>query len=667
MEKLGLISNPLIKFAAVTLTGFIALGSWAISSPVGSSPDDNFHLVSIWCAQGDREGLCTLNESSLVVRAPTELASSYKCFAYNPQQAASCPRPLSSEFSTASHSNTLGYYPPIFYLAMSIFATENIELSVLAMRLVNALLFCVLTMATIWLLPMRMRAPTILGIIATIVPLAAFIVPSTNPSSWAVLSAAVLWPSLAGYFHSDGVKRKWPLLAIAYLAVIIGAGARGDAAVYALIAIAVAGILSVKRIQEVPRIILPVIPAGAIAAAFFLTSGHSNIAEPEFTAGRISIQSIFSNLISLPDLWTGALGGWDLGWLDTQMPAVVPVTSALFFSGVFFSGLAAVSKKKTYALLLIAFALVVLPLYVLTNGGYVVGEWLQPRYLLPLLVMFAGVCWWTADGPSLQLSRAQKIFMIAGLSLANSIALHTNLQRYITGIDVVGLNLNEEIEWWWDFSLSPMVVWTLGTLAFLATLLLIGTADEQPSPKPSSVTKWIPPLVLFSIPLLIVSTLPVSLGTDLSAGAVVSKFYKVDHVVTASKPIGELLTGVVVSQGFNPEAGSLKAVSVFMATYSKETQGTIEISVSEGGETICSKRYNNSDLKDNSFVTLLCNTDDVFTGTENLRLEVRSIKGSSGSAPTIWVSNKDEYSQGDLELNGLPQVGDMVFRTYYKK
>ena len=34
------------------LAAFAALAGWSLASPAGSSPDDDYHLASIWCAQG---------------------------------------------------------------------------------------------------------------------------------------------------------------------------------------------------------------------------------------------------------------------------------------------------------------------------------------------------------------------------------------------------------------------------------------------------------------------------------------------------------------------------------------------------------------------------------------------------------------------------------------
>ena len=42
-----------IHFAPVL--ALIALFAWAFASPIGAGPDDDYHLVSIWCASGGSE------------------------------------------------------------------------------------------------------------------------------------------------------------------------------------------------------------------------------------------------------------------------------------------------------------------------------------------------------------------------------------------------------------------------------------------------------------------------------------------------------------------------------------------------------------------------------------------------------------------------------------
>ena len=73
--------------------------------------------------------------------------------------------------------------------------------------------------------------------------------------------------------------------------------------------------------------------------------------------------------------------------------------------------------------------------------------------------------------------------MVGGaLIVANAVALHTNIRRYISGLDVVDWNLNHHVEWWWDIPVSPMVIWAIGSLAFAgATIIVLLWLHRQPS------------------------------------------------------------------------------------------------------------------------------------------------------------------------------------------
>jgi hypothetical protein len=74
----------------------------------------------------------------------------------------------------------------------------------------------------------------------------------------------------------------------------------------------------------------------------------------------------------------------------------------------------------------------------------------------------------------MNLSRGQLWLIGIGLIGANAISLHTNLRRYLTGLDENQVSLNFEIEWWWVqrpspdavLWLSPNYVWLAGSLAF---------------------------------------------------------------------------------------------------------------------------------------------------------------------------------------------------------
>ena len=60
-----------------------------------------------------------------------------------------------------------------------------------------------------------------------------------------------------------------------------------------------------------------------------------------------------------------------------------------------------------------------------------------------------------------------RLTIISLLSISHSLALHTNIKRYMTGIDVFGWNLNLNVEWWDWPQIAPMTVWGIASLSFV--------------------------------------------------------------------------------------------------------------------------------------------------------------------------------------------------------
>jgi hypothetical protein len=331
-------------------------------------------------------------------------------------------------------------------------------------------LFVGMMVALLVLLPARRRGAFVWGGLAAVVPLGMFIIPSVNPSSWAVLSAFALWHALVGYFEADDRRKRIAFAAIAALATLLGSGARSDAAVYSVLAIVVAVFLTWERTRR--WFTLAILPAAltVVAVAFFLTSGQSSVVNlggetaPTTLSGVIHLA--IANFALLPDLWTGALGTTGLGWLDTPMPPIVWVPVVSIFVGFAFWGLQYLDRRKTFALSAVFAALVVVPMYILVNDGVTVGAGVQPRYIYPLMIMLVSIALYRRDGDGPGLARVHYFIAAISIGVANSMALHTNIRRYVTGLDVNGVNLDASPEWWWDAPFTPMAVWFVGSFAF---------------------------------------------------------------------------------------------------------------------------------------------------------------------------------------------------------
>lgn len=483
---------------------FVALSAWAFASPLGAGPDDDYHLVSIWCANGGSDDCAPGSEDHL--RTVPQTFPAIACYAQHAELSGACQEHVWQNWDAGTveikRGNFAGEYPPVYHSAMRVFVGEDVQVSALVMRVFNAALFVGLTTVLMVLLPTQRRRTLLWGWLIAVVPLGMFLIPSNNPSGWAITGVGTAFLALLGWFESTG-KRRWALGALYLLGVVMAAGARGDAAVYAVGATATAMILTMSWKRDwLVKAVLPL--AGvAVAVFFFASAGQSGVGAIGFSdgggatipvAGEGGEEAPLSgfalaayNLLMLPFLWTGVWGNWGLGWLDTQLPAIVVWSAAAAFIVVGFAGLGKLDWRKAIATSGVLLVLIALPVYVLTVGGDKVGANLQPRYLLPLIVLFALVLVTVPVGREpMRFTRVQTFAILGALALANMVALQVNIRRYVTGADQQGFNLDAGAEWWWSaLPVGPTAVWLIGALAFAGLLALLWPQLRRPDERPS--------------------------------------------------------------------------------------------------------------------------------------------------------------------------------------
>jgi len=478
----------------------MALGAWAFASPVGSSPDDDYHLASAWCALGGSDACTPGTEES--TRTVSVAFASARCYAQFPMESAACldelGLALDGPASETKRGNFNRRYPEIFYGTMHLFAGDDLERDAVVMRLFNVALFVGLATTLAALLPVSRRQTLLWGWLVTLVPLGLFLIPSNNPSGWAITGVGTAFLALLGWFESKG-RRRWALGGVYVVGIVMAAGARSDAAVYAAGATLVASILAASRGREwLLKSILPL--AGLVAIGLLFASVTQSTvdiegfkyAQPVATAtsdvatgtsdgatgtsdgatgptGGAALAAY--NVLMLPYLWTGVWGTWALGWLDTFLPTIVPWSAGAAFIAVGFAGLGLLSRRKAVAIAGVLSVLVVLPVYLLTASGGSIGTF-QPRYLLPLIGLFAMLLVTAPPGrATVRFTRIQTLTILGALTLANLVALQVNIRRYVTGADEQGFNLDSGAEWWWSgLPVGPTAVWLVGTLSFAALL-----------------------------------------------------------------------------------------------------------------------------------------------------------------------------------------------------
>ena len=311
------------------------------------------------------------------------------------------------------------------------------------------------------------------------VPLGLFLYSSTNPSGVAVASVGATFAATYAALVPPQRRAGWGATALACFAIVVGCQTRPDALYFCVIAVLAAALASETwrrdRRRHSTLVGLPIIATLALMTLLRDVGPEGAVTAGATTAGP----TILYNSVRVPLLYLGDFAT-NLGWLDTHMPKPVWGSIALAIIGVLLLGLREMTVGRWVALAMLVSACFAVPLVMLDQVGAGVGNEVQPRYLLPLVLTLAGVL---AVRPGNAEARPLRPawLAVAGLAtVSNSLAIHTTLRRYVTGTDVSGWNLDVNSEWWWDIPISPMGVWVLGSVAF-AILAFWLVARLEPS------------------------------------------------------------------------------------------------------------------------------------------------------------------------------------------
>ncbi len=468
----------------LAIAAFGVVLSWALSSPVGASPDDDFHLASTWCAEGLGADGCAQGDTASERMVPQALLDAPLCFRFRPHTSAACQGDLFAEsgrsVTSSARLNSESLYPPVFYRVMNLMATDHVVRSGLVMRVFNGLLVVALVGLIRRISAPRLDQALLLSWLVASVPLGVFIVASNNPSSWAVTGVGTCWAALVAMISAENERDRRLAGGLALVAAIVAAGSRADGAAYLVVSIAavvlVTGIRASMRRQE-RTTYLVVAAVSALGLWSFLSSSQSHVVADGFASdgpSRSMSTLLWSNLSELRIFLYGMIGrSWGLGWLDTSMRPLVWRSVMLACVLVGFIALRRHPKRDAGPGAFVALALAAVTVIVHVKSSMLVGEGIQPRYLLPLLYLLLGIVVLGRGTERHVAPRWARLAIVALVSIANSAALHTNLRRYVTGIDVSSWNLDANREWWWPGVPSPLTVWAVGSLSMFAAALLV--------------------------------------------------------------------------------------------------------------------------------------------------------------------------------------------------
>lgn len=512
-----------IRQAVIAVLGFVLLGwTWAFASPTGASPDEAFHLTSIWCVTGAHEG-CQLKDSGSIAVVPAAVGTT-PCFILNPDTDAACrdSQPTDGLVQNTHFNAATGNYPPLFYLTMRSLVGSDVERSVIRMRMLNVVLGGAVLFAILTLTSGAVRRAVALAWAAGLVPVGLFYVASVNPSSWAIIGGSTFWAFLLTAMSQWNRHRRRAVFAAVAgtITLFMAIFARSDQvwtiglSVLAVLLLSrqvrwrswkLWTVLAVSAVMGV--VIASLFRLGAYVATLSLTwptgsqvNDQPNpvvrvLAEfPAYLAGHFGfipawIQRSDESNFGTPG-WVEEAYVYGLGSYDVALPSLVGVVMVFVWGGLAFIGLAKPGRRKLLALGVLLGGLVFQIMVMRSLGGW--GSWenpqgvwwfLHPRYTLPFVLVAAGITLLVRPRSVPLLTRTQAILISVMLPVVSTIALLTTMTRYIAGQDNSWTQLEPSTGWWWAFGPDPVFVAAASFVAaavFFPTLVSYGRSVQEP-------------------------------------------------------------------------------------------------------------------------------------------------------------------------------------------
>lgn len=457
---------------------FLGLVSWAVSSPVGAAPDDDYHLGSIWCPRPlDQSGCEIVTEQNQVVSVvvPSAVAKSSACFAFKPARDASCTLDIAQRGPTQTQRFDAGGYPFGYYQFHHLFVGPDVHRSVVTMRIVNIVLGFGGLVAVGVLAPRRARPVLLVTAAAAWIPMGVYFVASNNPSSWAI-SGVLIYSSALVFSIQSRDRRRSALLGMAGFGAVLAMTSRADSAFY-LFVVSLAIWFLVKPTKQT---LAPLIVSGVSALLgiiVFLTSGQAGNLKSDGgwpTDSESSLAHIaFLNFRSVPDYIATFWGyGMGPGWVDIPLSSWSTLVMIFVAGGAFLLGARDMSWRKGFASVIILGALIGIPLVTMTIRRVYPLTYYQGRYMLPLLGAFL-IVWLFGRGfrpVSVSLNQMLTVVVLAGV--ANAQALQRVVTRYAIGLDSGWPGGLDSPAWWpWSVSAKATIVGGGGCMLLGAAIL----------------------------------------------------------------------------------------------------------------------------------------------------------------------------------------------------
>nr|WP_194948321.1 DUF2142 domain-containing protein [Actinomyces trachealis] len=457
-----------VAVLALLVTGI----AWALASPTGGTADETYHLASIWCPRPIDSSGCQTRfvDGEKEILVPAKIAPRDPCFARNSGKTAECTLSLSDSELVYSNRYDDGNYPYGYYQLHHHLIGQDVDRSVMVIRVVNLLISLSLLGGVSVLLPSRLRQGFALALLIAWVPMGVYYVASVNPSGWALTGVMTYAAAFLGATQVTG-RRRWLLLVFAALGALLCFLSRADASFFVLVVtLGVLGCVPWGKRDLWPLGIGGVLSVVGVIVMLGTGQAHQSGNILKITPAHSVAYAVGKCILSIPT-FVGELYGhtWGAGSGDVPFGDAITVTVLAMVGMAIAFGAQEVSLRKIVSVAILVGALIGIPFVVALQNHWEGLQYYHGRYQLPLLAVVYMV-WFFSDGREFRVSRPQVVLVVIFAGLIHSLTLRTILYRYVHGYDdpVAALieNLNLNVTWWRNIPISPMGVWIVGSIAF---------------------------------------------------------------------------------------------------------------------------------------------------------------------------------------------------------
>ena len=187
------------KVVLASVSFLLLLCTW-LSVPYGASGDMDFHMTSIWCGHGEKDGLCTnIDRANNTAEVPFmfQMCNS-RNIDYWPYCEVETENPPTQRLRMASPEK-LSFY----YRIAHVFVNDEVQASVFRIRLFNSMISTLMISFLLTLTTRKIRFAAITGLTFSIIPFGIQHFSGVTTRGWAILGVTTSWAFLASYLKTQ--------------------------------------------------------------------------------------------------------------------------------------------------------------------------------------------------------------------------------------------------------------------------------------------------------------------------------------------------------------------------------------------------------------------------------------------------------------------------------